>query len=59
MDSNGHKIYYHHSYLYFKDQDKVNTTLIKKIKMVKDSPVIELQDKGKAREQLLDWLHKP
>ncbi len=56
LDSNGHKVYYHHSYLYFKDQDKVDTTLIKKIKMGKDGPVIELQDKGKAREQLLDWL---
>ena len=32
LDSNGHKIYYHHSYLYFKDQDKVDTTLIKKNK---------------------------
>lgn len=30
LDSNGYKIYYHHSYLYFKDQDKVDTTLIKK-----------------------------
>lgn len=59
LDSNGYKIYYHHSYLYFKDQDKVDTTLIKKIKMGKDDPVIELQDKGKAREQLLDWLPKP
>lgn len=59
LDSNGHKVYYHHSYLYFKDQDKVDTTLIKKIKMGKDGPVIELQDKGKAREQLLDWLPKP
>ncbi len=27
--------------------------------MGKDGPVIELQDKGKAREQLLDWLPKP
>ena len=44
LDSNGHKMYYHHSYLYFKDQDKVDTTLIKKIKMGKDGPVIELQD---------------
>lgn len=32
LDSNCNKVYYHHSYLYFKDQDKVDTTLIKKNK---------------------------
>lgn len=59
LDSNGHKVYYHHSYLYFKDQNKVDTSIIKKIKKGKDGAVIELQDKTKARDQLLEWLPKP
>ena len=59
LDADGNKVYTHHSYLYFKDQNKVDTSVIKKIKKGKDGAVIELQDKAKARDQLLEWLPKP
>lgn len=59
LDTDGNRVYVHHSYLYFKDQNKVDTSVIKKIKKGKDGAVIELQDKAKARDQLLEWLPKP
>ncbi|RHW50271.1 terminase [Bombilactobacillus bombi] len=55
-DANGKKITYHRSNLYFKDQNKIDTSLIKKISQGKDGPVIELYDKTKARDKLLEWL---
>ena len=55
-DADGNEITIHHSYLYFKDKDKVDTSLIKKITKGKDGATIELYDKTKARDKLLEWL---
>ncbi|RHW53735.1 terminase [Lactobacillus bombicola] len=55
-DADGKEITIHHSYLYFKDKDKVDTSLIKKITKGKDGATIELYDKTKARDKLLEWL---
>ena len=55
-DADGNEVIIHHSYLYFKDKDKVDTSLIKKITKGKDGATIELYDKTKARDKLLEWL---
>lgn len=55
-DINGNQVVIHHSYLYFKDKDNVDTSLIKKITKGKDGATIELYDKTKARDKLLEWL---
>lgn len=55
-DADGNEVTIHHSYLYFKDKDKVDTSLIKKITKGKDGATIELYDKTKARDKLLEWL---
>lgn len=56
IDADGKQVTIHHSYLYFKDKDQVDTSLIKKITKGKDGATIELYDKTKARDKLLDWL---
>ncbi|WP_370567529.1 terminase small subunit [Lactobacillus sp. M0403] len=56
VDTDGNQVVIHHSYLYFKDKDKVDTSLIKKITKGKDGATIELYDKTKARDKLLEWL---
>ena len=56
LDANGKQVTIHHSYLYFKDKDQVDTSLIKKITKGKDGATIELYDKTKARDKLLEWL---
>ena len=56
LDADGKQITIHHSYLYFKDKDQVDTSLIKKITKGKDGATIELYDKTKARDKLLEWL---
>ncbi|KJY56136.1 Terminase small subunit [Lactobacillus kullabergensis] len=56
IDADGKQVTIHHSYLYFKDKDQVDTSLIKKITRGKDGATIELYDKTKARDQLLEWL---
>ena len=56
LDADGKQITIHHSYLYFKDRDQVDTSLIKKITKGKDGATIELYDKTKARDKLLEWL---
>ena len=56
LDADGKQVTIHHSYLYFKDKDQVDTSLIKKITKGKDGATIELYDKTKARDQLLEWL---
>lgn len=55
-DADGNEVTIHHSYLYFKDKDKIDTSLIKKITKGKDGATIELYDKTKARDKLLEWL---
>lgn len=55
-DADGNEVTIHHSYLYFKDKNKVDTSLIKKITKGKDGATIELYDKTKARDKLLEWL---
>ena len=56
IDADGKQVTIHHSYLYFKDEDQVDTSLIKKITKGKDGATIELYDKTKARDKLLEWL---
>ena len=56
LDADGKQVKIHHSYLYFKDKDQVDTSLIKKITKGKDGATIELYDKTKARDKLLEWL---
>ena len=56
LDANGKQVTIHHSYLYFKNKDQVDTSLIKKITKGKDGATIELYDKTKARDKLLEWL---
>ena len=56
LDADGKQVTIHHSYLYFKDKDQVDTSLIKNITKGKDGATIELYDKTKARDKLLEWL---
>ena len=56
LDTDGKQVTIHHSYLYFKDKDQVDTSLIKKITKGKDGATIELYDKTKARDKLFEWL---
>lgn len=56
LDADGNEIVHRRSWVQFKDQDKLDTSLIKKITMGKDGPIIELHDRSKARDQVLDWL---
>ncbi|RMC49161.1 terminase [Lactobacillus sp. ESL0228] len=55
-DADGNHVVIHHSFLYFKDKSKVDTSVIKKITKGKDGATIELFDKTKARDKLLEWL---
>ncbi|RHW49182.1 terminase [Lactobacillus bombicola] len=55
-DADGNPVVIHHSFLYFKDKSKVDTSVIKKITKGKDGATIELFDKTKARDKLLEWL---
>ena len=56
LDADGKQVTIHHSYLYFKNKDEVDTSLIKKITKGKDGATIELYDKTKARDKLFEWL---
>ena len=56
LDADGKQVTIHHSYLYFKNKDQVDTSLIKKITKGKDGATIEMYDKTKARDKLLEWL---
>ena len=56
LDSNGNPIKSHRSYVMFKDKAKVDTSLIKTIKSGKDGPVIELYDKQKAMDALMNYV---
>lgn len=56
LDDNGNPIKSHRSYVMFKDKAKVDTSLIKTIKSGKDGPVIELYDKQKAMDALMNYV---
>ncbi|MSD82886.1 hypothetical protein GKC32_00645 [Lactobacillus curvatus] len=55
-DDNGNPVVFNHSYAYFTNKDDVDTSLIKTVKMGKDGPVIELYDKQKALDFLVNYV---
>lgn len=57
-DDNGNPIVYRNSWLQFKDKDKLDTKPIKSMRIGKDGPVVELHDRNKARQALLEYLNK-
>lgn len=56
LDADGNEVVRHNSYVYFNDDQRVDTSLIKSVKMGKDGPVVELYDKQKAMSELLKYL---
>lgn len=56
LDTDDKPEIFHKSWAQFKDKDKIDTKPIKSIKMGKDGPVIELHDRNKARDKLLELL---
>lgn len=56
LDADGNTVIRHNSYVYFNDDQRVDTSLIKSVKMGKDGPVVELYDKQKAMSELLKYL---
>ncbi|MGR8809854.1 terminase small subunit, partial [Leuconostoc citreum] len=57
-DDDGNPIVYRNSWLQFKDKDKLDTKPIKSMRIGKDGPVVELHDRNKARQALLEYLNK-
>ncbi|QHJ80564.1 MAG: hypothetical protein [Caudoviricetes sp.] len=55
-DVDGNQVIDHRSWIQIKDQDKLDTRAIKKISKGKDGLVLELHDRNKARDKLLDYL---
>lgn len=47
------------SYVYLKDQEDVDTTLLKKVSIGRDGVVVELHDQQAALKLLLDRLPEP
>ncbi|CAH1853768.1 terminase small subunit [Convivina intestini] len=58
LDVDDNPIVNHMSWIQVKDKSKVDTSLIKKINKGKDGLVVELHDRNKARDTLLDWMLK-
>ncbi|MGQ2287192.1 terminase small subunit [Leuconostoc suionicum] len=56
LDTDDKPEIFHKSWAQFKDKNKIDTKPIKSIKMGKDGPVIELHDRNKARDKLLELL---
>lgn len=56
-DANGQPVQKYSSWVQFKDNDKVDTSLIKNISMGKDGPHIELYDRDNARKQLIEYFN--
>lgn len=56
LDVDDNPIIEHRSWIQVKDKSQVDTSLIKKINKGKDGLIVELQDKNKARDKLLDML---
>lgn len=53
LDDDGNPIVSHKSWVQFKNRDMVDTKVVKSIKMGKDGPVIEMHDRNKSRDKLL------
>lgn len=56
LDTDDKPEIFHKSWAQFKDKNKIDTKPIKSIKMGKDGPVVELHDRNKARDKLLELL---
>lgn len=56
LDTEDNPEIYRKSWVQFKDKEKVDTRPIKSIKMGKDGPVIEMHDRNKARDRLLEMM---
>lgn len=54
LDTDDNPIIWHHSFVQLKSDTNVDTSLIKKITVGKDGPIVELFDKTKAQERLLE-----
>ncbi|WP_424349600.1 terminase small subunit [Latilactobacillus sp. 5-91] len=55
-DNDGKLVIRHNSYVYFNNDRELDTSLIKSVKMGKDGPVIELYDKQKAMDTLMNYV---
>lgn len=58
LDTDDNPEVFHKSWLQFKDKDKLDTKPIKAMRIGKDGPVVELHDRNKARQTLLEYLNK-
>lgn len=58
LDTEDNPEIFHKSWVQFKDKDMIDTKAIKSIRIGKDGPVIELHDRNKARQELLNYLDK-
>ncbi|MGX9816635.1 terminase small subunit [Leuconostoc mesenteroides] len=56
LDTEDNPEVFRKSWVQFKDKEKVDTRPIKSIKIGKDGPVVELYDRNKARDKLIDML---
>lgn len=56
LDTEDNPEVFRKSWVQFKDKERVDTRPIKSIKMGKDGPVVELYDRNKARDKLIDML---
>ncbi|CAH1853299.1 terminase small subunit [Convivina praedatoris] len=57
-EDTGKPITKHYSWVALKDKSSVDTKLLKKVNVGKDGVVVELHDRNKARDTLLDWMLK-
>ncbi|MBS9336417.1 terminase small subunit [Fructobacillus papyrifericola] len=55
-EATGKELTGHKSWVALKDKSKVDTKAIKKITVGKDGPIVELHDRNKARDKLLEYL---
>lgn len=58
LDTDDNPIIRHKSYVQFKSDEVVDTSLIKKIAVGQNGPIVELFDKTKAQERLLNALRE-
>lgn len=56
LDIEGNPVIHHKSFVQLVPSNQIDTTLIKKVTVGKDGPVVELFDKTRAQEKLLDLL---
>ncbi|MDF7636938.1 terminase small subunit [Leuconostocaceae bacterium ESL0958] len=55
-EDSGQEYTKHKSWVALRDKSEVETKLVKKVTVGKDGPVLEMHDKSKARDTLLDYL---